>query len=280
MYAPYMVASPLPRLVPLLALVLLAGCSSGEAGNSTAGGASTPPPTPRSASSPSADTGPFRVGECVDFRLGAKGWGSCARTHDYEVMLAQRLPAKATGNAVRRIMSRACYAVLPTYLKSPDAHASRLQAASAGPSEGKDGARWFACLVSEEGPDGKPVRRTGTLAGALAGGLGAFQLCLVGEPLADGPARVVPCDRPHRSEAVPGVLVLGAPTDPPPSLKEVTMRAFDHCKKAVETYLGGSRPGVRPSGVSPLPEEWPDGDTSAICYAVTKNLVTGSLRGR
>ncbi|MGH3389695.1 MAG: septum formation family protein [Actinomadura sp.] len=275
-----MAASPLSRVMLLIALVLLTGCSSGAAGKSAAGGATTPRSATPSASSPSANTGPFQVGECVDFRLGAKGWGSCDREHDYEVMLAQRLPEKATGNAARRIMSRACYAVLPTYLRSPDAHASRLQAASAGPSQGEDGARWFACLVSEEGPDGDPVRRMGTLAGALAGGLGAFQKCLVGEPLADDPVRIVPCDRPHRSEAVPGVLVLGAPTDPPPGLRELTSRAFDHCKKAVDTYLGGSRPGVRPSGISPLPEEWPDGDTSAICYAVTKNLVTGSLRGR
>jgi putative regulator of septum formation len=177
-------------------------------------------------------------------------------------------------------MRRACRAALPGYLKSPDADASRLQAATAGPSQGKDGARWFACLVSEEGPDGAPVRRTGSLAGALAGGLGTFQKCIVGEPLEDGPARIVPCDRPHRSEAVPGVLALGSPTDPPPTLRQLTSRALDHCRMTVNAFLGGARPGVRPSARAPLPEEWPDGDTSAICYAVTEKPVTGSLRGR
>ncbi|MFC5744611.1 septum formation family protein [Actinomadura rugatobispora] len=264
-----------------LVMALAGGCSSGGADGPTASGASAKPATtPATAMSSAAPGAPFQAGECFDPQAGAKGWGDCSRPHDYEVMLAQRLPDRVVGDYVRTEMRRACHAALPTYLKSPDANASRLQAATAGPSRGKDGARWFACLVSEEGPDGRPRRRTGSLAGALAGGLGSFQKCLVGEPLDDGPPRIVPCDRPHRSEAVPGVLVLGRPTDQPPDLEEMTSRALDHCKKAVDAHVGRGRSGVRPSGLSPLPEEWAEGETTATCYAVTKKPVTGSLRGR
>jgi hypothetical protein len=261
----------------VVGLVFLGGCTSGGAGRSASGGAATPRATTAAAT---PDKAPFQVGRCFDLRAGAKGWGGCDRPHEYEVMLAQRLPTRAVGSHVRSTMRRACSAALPTYLKSPDADASRLEASTAGPSRGKDGARWFACLVSEEAPDGGPRRRTGSLAGALAGGLGAFQKCVVGKPLDKGPQRVVPCDRPHRSEAVPGVLVLGAPTDSPPSVQETAARSLDHCKKVVNAYLGGSRPGVRPEALSPLPDEWRDGDTSAVCYAVSKNPVTGSLRER
>jgi hypothetical protein len=264
-------------LAPAAALLLM-GCGNNESGEATATrapAASTPV-----ASSPTADNRPFRVGRCLDIQAGAKGWGNCGRSHEYEVMLAQRLPGKVTGESARSAMRRACHAALPAFLKSPDANATRLQAAVMGPSQGKDGARWFACAVSEEGPDGNPVRRTGSLAGVLAGGLGSFQKCIVGEPLADEPVRIVPCDRPHRSEAVPGVLVLGAPTDPPPTIRQMTPRALDHCEKAVNTYLGGAKPGVRPSALMPLPEEWRDGETTVICYAVARKPVTGSLRGR
>jgi hypothetical protein len=272
-YTPRHHAAGTARILVAATLVFAGGCTSGGADRAAA--------TPRT-TTPAAtpDTAPFQVGRCLDQRGGAKGWGDCARPHEYEVMLAQRLPARAVGSYVRTTMRRACAAALPAYLKSPDADASRLQAATAGPSRGKDGNRWFACLVFERAPDGEPRRRTGSLAGALAGGLGAFQKCLVGEPLEDGPARIVPCDRPHRSEAVPGVLVLGSPTDPPPSLREMTSRSLDHCTKKVDAYLGGRRAGVRPSSLSPLPDEWQDGETRAICYAVSKKPVTGSLRGR
>jgi Septum formation len=209
----------------------------------------------------------------------------CDRPHEYEVMRSGRLPANASTTyppPVSTVVRPICRSTLPVYLRSADADASRLETVSFWPTEAQwnNGDRWYACLLVERGTDNKPTRRTGRLAGALAGGLGAFQRCQVDKPLSSGPLRIVPCDRPHQSEAVPGVLVLGKPADPPPDPMDMATRYVDHCTKAVNTYLGGPRPGVTPSSVGPLPQDWRTGTNTLVCFAVTKTRVTGSLRDR
>ena len=264
--------------VVLLLLVLLGGCASGH-----------PAPhrtTPSRTSSSPVGAGPYRQGDCVE--LPAKGGVAkigCDRPHEYEVTRSGRLPANVSSKyppPVSTMVRPICRSALPTYLRSADADASRLETVSFWPTQAQwnNGDRWFACLLTERGIDNEPVRRTGSLAGALANGLGAFQRCQVDKPLADGALRVVPCDRPHRSEAVPGVLVLGTPTDPPPDPTDMVERYVNYCTKAVNSYLGGEKPGVTPSSVGPLPQDWPTGTNTLVCFAVTKTAVTGSLRDR
>jgi hypothetical protein len=227
--------------------------------------------------------GPYRTGDCVEVAKGVAKVG-CDRPHEYEVMLSDELQADVPDSyppPVKTLARPTCRATLPTYLGSPDADASRLETVAFWPTQEQwnIGDRWFACLVIERGPDNRPIRRTGTLAGVLTGGLGVFQRCLAGEPISNDPTRVVPCEQPHRSEAVPGVLVLGSPTEPALSIGVMADRALPHCESVVNAYLGGKRPRVKPSSLTPYPADWPTGANSAVCYAVTETPVTGSLRG-
>jgi hypothetical protein len=93
---------------------------------------------------------------------------------------------------------------------------------------------------------------------------------------------VVPCGEPHRGEAVPGVLVLGVPTDPPVTAEQANAAAEPHCRRIVDEFLGTSDqpPGTRYSWRYPLSRSWPNGYTSVVCYAETDVPVTGSLRDR
>jgi hypothetical protein len=248
----------------LLALVLLGSCASG-----------VPEPRLPVTSSSAPDTGvrSYRPGDCLALTGDTARKVGCEVPHEAEVMSTGELPATSPA-PVEFVAGPACEAALPGYLGSPDATASRLEARLYRQTTENIS---FACLVVERGPDIKPVRRTGSLAGALSGGLGVFQQCLVGEPFAE-PLQVVPCDQPHRSEAVPGVLKLGSPNEPMPSAKDIFTRAITHCDGAIGTYLGGTRPGVQPSGRFPQANEWPTGKTTAVCYAISDTPVTGSLR--
>ncbi len=175
-------------------------------------------------------------------------------------------------------ISPTCRAEMTTYLGGPDVEATRLEHRVLWPTEGQwsAGERWFACAILERGPDNNAAKRTGSLAGALSSGLGALRKCYAGEPL-DEPTRVVPCDQPHRSEAVPGVVELGSHTDPAPSYGTMMELSLDRCVRAVETYLGGPRPGVTARSVMPAVEYWSSGATTAVCFAITTEPVTGPL---
>ncbi len=284
MYGVKMVAS-LPRYsVPLLALALLVGCTSEAGGQPAAGGVSSPPTATSGTPTPSLGAGPYRAGDCLELGDDALKKVGCDQPHEYEVMLSDRLPADVPDSyppPVDTVIRPVCRSTLPTYLDNPNAVASRLESETYWPTQEQwdGGDRWFACLVGERGPDNRPVRRTGTLAGALANGLGAFQRCLVGEPLSEEPTQVVPCDRPHRSEALPEVLVMDEPptTSSPPSAEMV--RLIDRCEKMVDEYVGGERSDVDAAMLAPLPEKWRNGAKAAVCYAVAETPVTGPLRG-
>lgn len=226
---------------------------------------------------PPSGAGPYRPGACVETGTSAV---TCDRPHHFEIMASGPLPGDSTYPPPVGPLRPGCTVALTRYVGSADAEASRLEALLMFPTRDgwAAGERWYACIVAERGPDSGWVHRTGNLGGALVDGLGPFQRCLVGEPITD-PAGVVGCDQPHRSEAVPGVLVLGGATDPPPPdfQRLLIDRVLPHCDAAVESYLGGERPGVRSGGLGPLANNWAAGVRTAVCYAVADTPTTGVM---
>jgi hypothetical protein len=265
-----------------LALALVVGCAQKVEGVPVAGAAVSP--TPAAGPPRFPPSGPISSGDCLavaEFEVV-----DCAQPHELEVFRFTQLPADLpdtypTPAALLPRFEPQCRAELIAYLGSPDADASRLREFVYWPSRQgwKSGERWVLCAVVEIGPDDRPLRRVGALAGALRDGLGRFQACAAGPP-SQGPLQVVPCEEPHFGEAVPGVLQLGAPTDPAVSTEEANRIAEPHCRHAIDTFLGssGGRAGVRYSWRYPLPESWPNGYTSVVCYAETETPRTGSLR--
>lgn len=228
--------------------------------------------------------GPIKVGDCVsvaDFAVV-----ECTRPHELEVYRFDPLPpefprAYPTAATLLPQFEPRCRAELLGYLDSPDADASRLREFVYWPSrqDWDAGQRWVLCAAVEIGPDDQPVRRVGALRGVLRGGLGQFQACSA-DPPSLGVLRVVPCAEPHHGEAVPDVLVLGAPTDPPVTAAQANATADPHCRRAIDAFLGGAdhKPEVRYSWRYPLTQSWPNGYTSVVCYAETDQPVRGSLR--
>jgi hypothetical protein len=204
----------------------------------------------------------------------------CEAEHQAEVVMSDRTPAGFPDDypPVSTPVAPTCREAMRSYLAGPDVEATRLEHRVLWPTSDQwnAGERWYACAVLERDPENKAAVRTGSLAGALREGLGALRKCYAGEPL-DEPTRVVPCEQPHRSEAVPGVVSLGSHTDPPPSYEVMIERSLNLCVTAVETYLGGSRPGVTARSVAPGVEYWASGATTAVCYAVSEKPVTGPL---
>lgn len=235
-------------------LLVLGGCTTG--GNP----APAPPPTT------TAVPAPYRAGDCLTSGTGAPQRAGCELPHEAEVVLAQERPIGA-----------ACQAALRTYLGSPDVEASRLEARTHEPAPAETD-RWSFCLVVERSPQNASVQRTGSLRGALASGLGSFQRCVAQEPF-QAPVEVVPCDQPHRSEAVPGVLDLGSPAEPMPPADDLLKRTIAHCDPTVTAYLGGEKPDVQPSATIPQADDWAAGRTVAVCYAISDTPTTGTRHG-
>jgi hypothetical protein len=226
--------------------------------------------------------GPHRPGDCLVIGNGLEEI-SCDRPHEYEVTLSGDLPPEARNSyppSSEPTIGPTCWSSRSEYLGSPDADATRLDSSVLWPTQEQwdAGDRWFACVVSDPGTDEAPDQRTGSVADALADGLGTFQECFVDEPEPGGPNQVTSCDEPHRSEAVPGVLALGDPSGPPPDVVQVVAdRAVPHCEEAVREYLGGDRPDVSPHLLAPRPDQWSYSAYTAVCYAVSDEPVTGPL---
>ncbi|HEU0129224.1 MAG TPA: septum formation family protein, partial [Pseudonocardiaceae bacterium] len=198
-------------------------------------------PTRSPASSSSSQfppSGPLRPGNCV----AVTGFTvvDCAQPHELEVYRFDPLPPDfpASYPTAATLLPRfepRCRAELLDYLSSPDADASRLREFVYWPSRQgwNAGERWVLCAVVEIGPDDRPLQRTGALRGILRAGLGPFQACAT-DPPSQGPLRVVRCEEPHQGEAVPGVLVLGAPTDPPVTAEQANAAAEPHCRRVID----------------------------------------------
>jgi hypothetical protein len=56
------------------------------------------------------------------------------------------------------------------------------------------------------------------------------------------------------------------------------IRTFRTTRRGPVNIVCGSRPGVTPSSIGPLPQDWRTGTNTLVCFAVTKTRVTGSLR--
>ena len=271
------------RLLPaLLTLALVSGCVS-RVGGAPVVGHSASPTTTTTTWEPPPKVGRYAPGDCV---LATDQTPiSCDQPHDYEVTLSDDLPAGVPATyppELDTVAGPTCIATIAKYTGNPDAEASRLQAAYVWPddTEWTAGQRWFACLVSETDLNGDPVRRTGTVRGVLADGLGDLRQCLEGKPADPGDSRTVPCDQPHHSEAVEPVIVLGKVSDPAPSQDEITEKTNGPCRAAVREYLGGEeRDGVSWGMTYGSPEQWKQGFVTATCFAVSEQPVTGSLAG-
>lgn len=258
-------------------MLSLAACSH-PSGTIQAGASASP--SESASSLPTEGAGPYGPGDCLAVAGGEFAVVDCAAEHEFQVMLSQEFAPDVDEYLPDVTVYRpTCTAAMPVFLGSPDAKASRLETFTylSSEAEWEAGNRWFACLITERSPEDKPVPRTGTLAGALAAGLGDLRLCLVDEPVSEGASVTVPCDRPHRSEAVPGVLVLGSPKDPAPSIGEMAETAIEHCEARVAEYLGGRRDGVKAVADLPPPDLWPNGSNTAVCFAVTEEAVQGTL---
>ncbi|MDQ2582969.1 septum formation family protein [Saccharothrix yanglingensis] len=210
----------------------------------------------------------------------------CAQRHDAEVTEVGELPelgsAYPDDRDLRRAVLPPCRAALTAYLGSADHDATRLQAHAFWPSRDgwARGDRWRVCAVVELAPDGSRAPRTGSARDLLkAAGFSTVQLCAAASPGVDRDAAITGCDQPHRAEAVPGVLSLGAPGDPAPSLEQVNAKAADHCARAVRSYVGADRPDVFASWRAFGSQAWSEGFTSAVCYAEATRPFTGRLWG-
>ncbi|MEV6640819.1 septum formation family protein [Amycolatopsis sp. NPDC051371] len=270
------------RFLVLVLPLLLAGCTTFAGGRATP---ATVVPTTPGVPRPGTGVGPYRSGDCLELPAddGEITKVGCDRPHEYEVMTSASftpdVPATYPPD-VKRLARPACRTALPAYLGSPDADASTLETFALWPKE-RDwsaGARWYACLVTARGGDNKPVKQPGALAGVLARGLGRFQECRAGEPLKESPVHVVPCTGTHRSEALPGVRVLGPATDPPVDLNGPEVpKAIADCERKAIAYLGGRRPGTTSTVILPIPQDWPTGETTAVCWVISEQPVPGPL---
>jgi hypothetical protein len=225
------------------------------------------------------------VGQCLDTARATIV--DCVRPHDAEVISIGRLPenppAPVTDEpAITAFSLPICRAALAGYLGSPDADATNVLAWALWPSEQgwAKGERWLLCTVAEVGAGDQPKMRTGSLRGALAGdGIYQFQTCSLGSPSRDSQLNKTACDNEHLGEALPGVIGVGAATDPMPAPDTINALAQRQCGERLAAYLGApANPEVRPAWRIPNPQSWTSGYTNIVCYAEPIRPVTVRLR--
>jgi hypothetical protein len=214
---------------------------------------------------------------------------ACAAPHDVEVMTVGQLPPSLPKEypddaTLKKAAFPPCRAALADYLGSEETDATRLMTWAFWPNKQgwAGGDRWLLCTAIESGPDDKPTTRTGSLKGALTGdGFATFQNCTAGSPLRDQQLRPVPCDQSHLGEALPGVLILGKPTDPVPSQSELTAAATARCSAAYKSYIGTQRRSdTRLSWRIPGDADgWQQGYNDVVCYVEATRPVSSPLRG-
>ncbi|PSL55242.1 putative regulator of septum formation [Saccharothrix carnea] len=231
---------------------------------------------------PTADQLP-KAGQCTDTGLEVL---DCKTGHEAEVTEVGELDGlggEYPGDRdLRRAALPACRAALTAYLGSADHDATRLRAHAFWPSRDgwAKGDRWRVCTVVELKPDGTRVRRETSAKDLLkAAGFGTVQLCATTSPGEAKDPGITTCDQPHKAEAVPGVLALGSPQDPAPSLEQVNAKAAEHCARAVTNYVGAPREDVFASWRAFGSQAWSEGYTSAICYAEATRPFSGRLWG-
>lgn len=274
-------------LLAALTGVATSGCAQYIAGSPTAAnrqGVSLNKTT--DAPSEQTMSGTPSPGDCMDSTKFTPM--DCTLPHDIQVMtvgqLSSALPKDyPTETALTRAALPPCRDALAAYLGSKDADATRLMTWAFWPNRQgwAGGDRWLLCTVIESGPDDKPVARTGSLQGALAGdGFATFQICTAGSPSRDQRLRSVPCDQPHLGEALPDVLILGKPTGQAPTEDQMATAAQEHCSKAYGSYLGtATRTDTFAAWRMPRADGWAQGYTGVVCYAEATRPVSRPLRG-
>ncbi len=225
-------------------------------------------------------------GACVVVDQSSFDSVGCSRPHTLEVAQVLEIPddlprQRPDDQQLLSLSLTQCAEPAAEYLGSTDMDATRLAPWTVWPSKTgwARGERWLVCGVTElDGAD--PVERTGSLRGALVGEpFYEFQICTEGPPSEES-IRIVPCDQPHRGEAVPGTVPLGSPLDQLPDSADIDEVAGPHCAVAVENYLGVSeRADVRTVRRIPTEQGWQAGHNSAVCYVETEQPVTGTLLG-
>nr|WP_052478076.1 septum formation family protein [Kibdelosporangium sp. MJ126-NF4]CEL15900.1 PROBABLE CONSERVED MEMBRANE PROTEIN [Kibdelosporangium sp. MJ126-NF4]CTQ93825.1 PROBABLE CONSERVED MEMBRANE PROTEIN [Kibdelosporangium sp. MJ126-NF4] len=232
---------------------------------------------------------PPKPGQCLDTANAIVV--DCGELHDAEVvntgkLTATTMPDEATAAT---ITIPPCREKLTEYLGGPDMDATNLVAMPLWPNDQQwaKGERWLLCTVAEIGSDEKPLKRTGSLEGALQGEVVRFQTCSVSSPSRDAKVRRGPCDGPHLGEAIPGVISLGKPGAPLPSTDTMNRTANSRCPALVKKYIGGDSKEVTTAWRLPNAESWNRGYTNLVCYAEAarpvkvrlRNLGQGSLPG-
>ncbi|MFC4855362.1 septum formation family protein [Actinophytocola glycyrrhizae] len=268
------------RVVPFLVAVPLAACVSTVGGKSAAAPVPTAPTTTTTTTGPPPD-GAYPPGDCLAIEDGIQVV-SCEEPHEYEVTLSDELPAGVPDTfppELATVVGPTCRETLVEFTGSTDVEASLVEAAYVWPTEPRwrAGQRWYSCLASVDSANGETTRRTGSLRDVLADGLGDLRQCLVGGPADPGPAIMVSCDQPHRSEAVTPVVKLGELSGPPPTRADIEAVTTGECRAAVEEYLGGERDGVGFGMSYGSPEQWPAGYNTGTCMAISDAPVTGLM---
>ncbi|MBB5922711.1 hypothetical protein FHR81_003768 [Actinoalloteichus hoggarensis] len=227
------------------------------------------------------------AGDCMvlaDFRPV-----DCAEPHTMEIAAVGELSAdlprmRPEDDEMLRLTTQECAEPVADYVGSGDIDATRLHPWTVWPSQdgwAKD-ERWLVCGLAELGSDLVPVSRTGSVRDALVGEpFYDFQACLPDSAAETDELRYVPCDEPHRAEALPGVLPLpGGPNDPMPGAEEIEEIAAPHCEQARAAYLGGDRrDDIALSWRVPEPADWRRGANTVVCYVSTVEEVGGRLLG-
>jgi predicted kinase len=260
------------------ALIAVAGCEP----TATAPAASSAP-EPGRVTVPSnmyAESLP-KAGQCLD--TGNAVVVDCGAPHDAEVinsgkLAATTMPDEATAATMTMPL---CRDKLAEYLGGPDADATNLVAMPLWPNQQQwaDGERWLLCTVAEVGADEKPVRRTGSLEGALNSNDNTrFQACTASSPSREAKIRRAPCDEPHLGEALPTVISLGKAGEPMPPTETINRIAQERCPGMLSQYVGADNKEVLPAWRLPNAESWARGYTNLVCYAEAVRPVRVRLR--
>ncbi|WP_230423190.1 septum formation family protein [Prauserella cavernicola] len=281
--------------VVLAAAVTLSACASQVGGTPSAdesGGSpdADPSVTSTNAGEPSAPAErgteaaePAAPGECVDGSDTSAV--DCAQPHTVEITkegtfgsgLPSESPDKAT---IFAEVFPECRQAAADYLGSAQYDATTLGAWMlwADKDDWQAGDRWYRCGVAQLSPGGEAQSRTGSARDVLAGERRfEFQLCSSVRPSQELPQQV-PCDDPHRAEAI-GAVPVGNAGEKFPSDEQFNAEAAPSCRQLLSEYLGSARDDVAASWRWPDQTNWSHGFTNITCYAETEAPVNGSLRG-
>ncbi|ASW54693.1 septum formation family protein [Plantactinospora sp. KBS50] len=220
----------------------------------------------------------------------------CGQPHDTETVLAGTLRGPdvtaaappAPGSAVLRDTRARCDRAASALLGG-DWHGGRLNMDVLLPSRDawSKGARWFRCDLYETyrlGSDsGIPRPREGSFAGALRPGSPLAHTCFRSERSGSRLTSLVAasCTAPHDVEFA-GVYTAPA-GEPRSTMSEDPDRVRTRCRDVIARFADAPAPEVaRRIGLAWRPPsglDWRDGDRGVLCFLLTNQKLSRSLRG-